>query len=160
MQARVSDDYATQLMGEVYRELAVANASVSEALARARCALAGLAGPGTAAGSGSPAGVSRASSVRPEYGVATLFVAAGDPPLCGPGDPVHLPRRVEPPSGQRVRELRLGDLIGRRRELRSALAALRDDPRFREVHGATAGSCSPASVGSARPRSPGGSSPG
>src|SRR5690606_12781411 len=123
--------YATRLMGEVYRELAAANTPVSQALAHARCS---LATPGV---SGLPS--SDGSSARPEYGVATLFAAAGDPPLCGPGEPVHLSRRVEPPSGQRVRELRIGDLIGRRRELRSALAALRDDRRFVEKHGATRG---------------------
>jgi tetratricopeptide (TPR) repeat protein len=141
MQARISDDYATRLMGEVYRELAAANTPVSQALAYARCALATVSGPASPGGSALSGGSasSGALAARPEYGVATLFVAAGDPPLCGPGDPVHLSRRVEPPSGQRVRELRLGDLIGRRRELRSALAALRHERRFVEAHGATRG---------------------
>ncbi|WP_238011771.1 CHAT domain-containing protein [Dactylosporangium sp. AC04546] len=108
MQTSVSDRYATGLLTRVYRALAEQNLPVAAALADARAAL--FDEPG-----------------RPEYAVATLF-AAGDGPLWNTdADPVPLENPTDAPSGTGVRELALGDLVGRRALLRTVLRTLRDD---------------------------------
>src|SRR5664280_2315517 len=56
----------------------------------------------------------------PEYGIATLFAAGEDLPLVDPALPAEpLTRPLTVPAGG-VRDLPLGRLIGRRRELRAA----------------------------------------
>ncbi|MET7396587.1 CHAT domain-containing protein, partial [Dactylosporangium sp. NPDC005572] len=108
MQTSVSDRYATGLLTRVYRALAEENVPVAAALADARAAL--FDEPG-----------------RPEYAVATLF-AAGDGPLWNAdAAPVPLENPTDAPSGTGVRELALGDLVGRRALLRTVLRTLRDD---------------------------------
>src|SRR5262249_9745634 len=83
-------------------------------------------------GSGEPA--------RPEYGVPTLLCAAGDPPLRDrAGSPEPLRHPLEAPSGGDVRELAIGQLIGRRRELRTVLAALRGDQKALDRWGVLSG---------------------
>jgi hypothetical protein len=75
----------------------------------------------------------------PEYGTVTLVAAADDPPLRDPAlDPVPLRRPTLVPSGGGVRELRVGDLIGRRAQLRNAVAVFRGRPAG-EKFGAVAG---------------------
>ncbi|MFB9176617.1 CHAT domain-containing protein [Dactylosporangium sucinum] len=108
MQTSVSDRYATGLLTRVYRTLAEENRPVAAALAGARAALFDDEG-------------------RPEYAVATLF-AAGDGPLWNADlDAVPLSNPTDPPSGTGVRELALGELVGRRALLRTVLRTLRDD---------------------------------
>ena len=66
---------------------------------------------------------------RPEYGIATLFTAATDPAPVDPGASAQpLSRPTAAPAGGTVRRLRIGDLVGRRPQLRDALAALRGKP--------------------------------
>ncbi|HZN18176.1 MAG TPA: CHAT domain-containing protein [Micromonosporaceae bacterium] len=127
MQAPVTDAYATVLVAALYRELAAfPDQPVAAALARAR----------------------RRAEQRPrekharlpEYGVATLLSAGDDGPLVDSGlAPVPLHRAQVVPSGTSVRELPLGRLVGRRRQLREATAALRRTARAREEHGAISG---------------------
>jgi tetratricopeptide (TPR) repeat protein len=118
MQASVSDQYATELAAAFYRQLSVpAFPRAGVALARARQTLATQGGGDTAE--------------RPdmEWATATL-VATGDGPLID-GDldlvplrrpPVHLATGPVPALG-------VGELIGRRVELRETLRTLRDDRR-------------------------------
>jgi hypothetical protein len=77
---------------------------------------------------------------RPEYGTVTLLAAAGDPPLRDPALPAEpLSRPTLAPGGGGVRELRVGDLVGRRRELRTVLGVLRGTPPARDTFGDVAG---------------------
>ncbi|MGH3696320.1 MAG: TIR domain-containing protein, partial [Pseudonocardiaceae bacterium] len=118
MQAPVSDGYATELAAAFYGQLSVpAFPRAGVALARARQALA-TQGTGTAA--------ERPST---EWATATL-VATGDGPLID-GDldlvplrrpPIHLATGPVPALG-------VGELIGRRVEVRETLRTLRDDRR-------------------------------
>ena len=127
MQAAVSDRYATALLGRVYAELAETNPPVGVALARARYDLYAQA-------------MAAREPVSPEYAVATLLTGCVDAPLCDPtasSEPLSHP--VEAPVGGGVRELALGELIGRRAQLRQALRLLRDDPAAVAEHGATCG---------------------
>ncbi|WP_239340160.1 tetratricopeptide repeat protein, partial [Frankia sp. CiP3] len=76
----------------------------------------------------------------PEYATATLIAAAGDPPLLdAAADWQPLARPFAAPAGGSVRELAMGDLVGRRREVRTALAVLRGGPAAVERWGAVAG---------------------
>jgi CHAT domain len=132
MQAAVTDDFATELTHVLYRTLARhADATVSEALAVARRTVEEqrLA----AARRGGPA-------ARPEYAVPTLLAAGTDPPLRDP----HLPaaplrKATQAPSRIGVRELPIGDLIGRRAPLRTTIAALRGTRKDRDKVGAWSG---------------------
>jgi hypothetical protein len=128
MQAQVSDDYATALTAAVYAELAREPAQpVAQALARARRA------------AQSRPGEPRRARL-PEHGLATLVAASGDEPLVDPAAmPARLASPVVAPSGTAVRELSLGQLIGRRRQLREGMAILRRDRAAREKHGSIAG---------------------
>ncbi|WP_433061574.1 CHAT domain-containing protein [Dactylosporangium sp. CS-033363] len=110
MQTSITDWYATRLLTGVYRALAEDNVSVAEAVARARVAL-----------------VAEADGRRPEYAVPALF-AASDGPLWEAGArEVHLRNPTELPTGAGVRELSLGDLVGRRALLRTLTQTLRDE---------------------------------
>ncbi|WP_153161065.1 CHAT domain-containing protein [Zoogloea sp. 1C4] len=118
MQTRVSDDYATQLAAAFYRALGTPERpTASRALAHARRELE----------------TQRAQSQRPtppEYATPSLFCAGLEQPL--------LDRRLAqqdlrlPPVHQAgslaVPQLKLGDLIGRRAELRRSLRILRSHP--------------------------------
>ncbi|WP_460916864.1 CHAT domain-containing protein [Plantactinospora veratri] len=130
MQASVTDGYATRLLAEFYRELASTSAgrvpSVGDALARAR------------------RGVERARRAddrlpRPEYAVATLLCAGADRPLIDTGRPEVDLTTVVVPSGTSVRELGLGQLIGRRSQLREATGVLRRTERARDRYGVISG---------------------
>ncbi|GAA1376543.1 tetratricopeptide repeat protein [Catellatospora chokoriensis] len=114
MQTTVTDVYATGLITGVYRSLAEQNTSVAEALAEARSALFD-----DAQGTRTPQ--------RPEYAVAALF-AAGDGPLWDAAiAPEPLSNPTELPGGADVRDLSLGELVGRRGLLRTVSRVLRDE---------------------------------
>ena len=132
MQASVTDEYATALAASFYRELARdPGQPVSQVLARARL---------NAAEQPTGRGGGGADAPLPEYGVATLLSAADDTPLL---DPAAAPQRLSHitavPTGTSVRELSMGQLIGRRAELRATTAVLRRTPKAVDAHGAAAG---------------------
>jgi tetratricopeptide (TPR) repeat protein len=128
MQAPVTDDYATVLAAVLYRELArFPNQTVATALARARR-------------QAEKRPSERDAARRPEFGLATLFTAGEDPPLIDTSSAsAPLAGAQAMPSGTSVRELSVGQLIGRRRQLREATAVLRRSPAARDEHGAIAG---------------------
>jgi tetratricopeptide (TPR) repeat protein len=130
MLATVSDDYATTLARHLYRELAAhPDATAGQALARARY----LAEEDSQA-------AAKDRLPRPEYGLPTLLTAAGDGPLIDPAAPTQpLPAPTQPPTGKTVRDLPVGALIGRRPQLRAAMAILRRTPEAVEEYGAAAG---------------------
>jgi tetratricopeptide (TPR) repeat protein len=123
MQAPVNDSYATALAGALYQELS--HQPVCAALAVARRTVEQSRRDGDWPG---------------QFAVATLLTAGEDPPLIDPAA-VPEPLRVAPsvPSGTSVRELSLGQLIGRRAPLRAATAALRRTDAARREHGTIAG---------------------
>ena len=127
MQAPVTDDYATRLLAAFYHDLATTPAGgVAGALARAR------------------RDVERARRKedrlpRPEYAVATLLCAGRDGPLIDAGRPRSELTAPVVPSGTSVRELSLGQLIGRRAQLREATAVLRRSRAARDRHGLISG---------------------
>jgi len=132
MQTSVTDRYATRLAREIYETLASdPGVSVAAALAEARRRTEGDRLAAQRAG-GAPQ--------PPEYGVATLLAGDGDPPLRDPAvEQVPLARPTKAPSGTAVRELRIGDLIGRRRQLRTALTVLRGGQAALDQFGALSG---------------------
>ncbi|MEV4510548.1 CHAT domain-containing protein [Dactylosporangium sp. NPDC049525] len=126
MQAAVNDTYATALAAALYQELTHRpDAPVSAALALARRTVAQSTRDGDWPG---------------QFAVATLLTAGDDPPMIDPVAVVE-PLRVAPaaPSGTSVRELSLGQLIGRRASLRAATAVLRRTDAARGEHGTIAG---------------------
>jgi tetratricopeptide (TPR) repeat protein len=118
MQTSVSDVYATRLAGEFYENLARREVPLAgRALAEARRTLEQerLA----AAGRGEP--------VPPEYATSGLFVAGREEPLVDYAlDRKPLATRPVHQVAGPVPHLGRDDLIGRRREVREALGALRD----------------------------------
>jgi hypothetical protein len=132
MQAPVSDGFATALAGVFYRELAAdAGCTVGQALAGARR---------TVTEARLAAARRNASTVRPEFAVPTLLCAGDDPPLRSPSlEQAPLRSATASPSGGGVRELPLGELIGRRGALRTTSAVLRRSTRDRERLGDWAG---------------------
>jgi tetratricopeptide (TPR) repeat protein len=121
MQAPVSDAYAIALADAFYRALAegeLLRPSVALAQARRQMERDRL----DAIARGAPA-----AETQPEYATAALFVAGGEQPLADfhqdkaplRASPVHTLTGPVP-------QLTLGELIGRRRELREALGVLRD----------------------------------
>ncbi|MEV4759611.1 CHAT domain-containing protein [Micromonospora sp. NPDC049559] len=114
MQTTVSDPYATGLLSRVYRRLAEENPPVAAALATARAELFE-----EAVRAGTPS--------RPEYAVPTLFAASDGPLWDAAAPPVPLSNPTELPTGAGVRELLLGELIGRRAQLRVVSQTLRDE---------------------------------
>ncbi len=132
MQTTVTDRYATDLARVFYEELATGRAgSVAAALAAARRQV----------------DTDRRAAARatgrltpPEYATATLLAAADDPPLLDvAANPRPLARPFAAPAGGTVRELAMGDLVGRRREVRTALDVLRGGRAAVERYGAVAG---------------------
>jgi tetratricopeptide (TPR) repeat protein len=131
MQAPVTDRYATALARGLYQHLSTdGTLSVAGALAEARREL-----------DDQRAVVRRTGTeVPPESAVPTLISRDDDLPLVDMrAEPQPLPRPDRGFSGGDVRRLRIGELIGRRRQLRTALTALRGGPEARERFGALAG---------------------
>src|SRR5262249_38994955 len=127
MQAPVTDRYATDLLKQVYQHLGDHGVTTSLALARARADL-----------------YRQTSNTqdhrRIEYGAATLWLAGTDATLLdATPSPQPLSAPADIPAGGGVRELPIGELIGRRSELRDALRLLRDDPAMTARYGATCG---------------------
>ncbi|MFM7160793.1 MAG: CHAT domain-containing protein, partial [Planctomycetaceae bacterium] len=118
MQAAVSDEYATKLATAFYANLSEQElAYPSRALSAARR---------TVEQSRRDAEAKGAAPAWPEHATATLYLAGEDQPLVVYGGkaqplkrpPVHTPEGVVP-------GLKVGDLIGRRKPLRSVLKSLR-----------------------------------
>jgi len=132
MQASVTDSYATRLAQAFYETLASDPVMpVAAALAEARRQVDDE--RLTASRAGGPLQL-------PEYGMATVLAADGDPPLQdSAAAPVPLAQPTQAPTGAGVRGLRVGELIGRRRELRTALVALRGGELARGSWGALSG---------------------
>ena len=129
MLAPVTDGYATMLAGHLYRQLAAhPELTVGRALARARV-LAEETRPRE-----------KDKVPVPEFGVVTLVAAGGDGPLADPAlPPAPLAVVTSRPGGRGVRELPVGELIGRRAQLREVAGVLRRDRRAVEASGAAAG---------------------
>ena len=124
MQTSVSDSYATGLARSFYHQLANrAHPLVSRALAAARKELEHR----------RLAAIQRGASLaetQPEYATASLFVAGDERPLADFGlVQQRLQRRAVYDLAGPVPQLRIDDLIGRRRELRETLRELRDESR-------------------------------
>ncbi|HEX9530801.1 MAG TPA: CHAT domain-containing protein, partial [Acidimicrobiales bacterium] len=128
MQAPVSDRYATELAAAFYAQLSTRPAP------RAGVALAAGRREAETARSRDPARVN-----RPEWATPTLLLAGDDEPLIDPD--LELVQLATPAmsAGGMVPMLAMGELIGRRRELRTTLRALRGDHRFTDEHGEVAG---------------------
>ncbi|MEV4627362.1 CHAT domain-containing protein [Micromonospora sp. NPDC049523] len=114
MQTSVSDAYATSLLMRVYGALAERDVPVAAALAQARSEMFDEA-------------MEADSSGRPEYAVATLFATTDGPLWDAMAAPVPLSNPTELPTGAGVRELLLGELVGRRTLLRLVTRTLRDE---------------------------------
>ncbi len=116
MQAPVGDQYATELMGEVYQALSAwEEPRPLAALSHARRLL--------------EQQRIQASPQRrpPEWATPALFCAAGPLRLYNPGDPFEdIKEAPEPVFDPGVVVRRIGDMVGRRREQRLILHALRD----------------------------------
>ncbi|MGW3603291.1 CHAT domain-containing protein [Micromonospora sp. NPDC005161] len=142
MQAPISDKYATTVVAALYQELATRPTQpVAAALARARRRAEQL---------------HRDEPPRlPESGIPTVLSAADDAALADPDLPaVPLRGTRVVPSGASVRELSVGQLIGRRRQLRAATAALYAAPLRPARRTAQSPGCSSSGqAGSARPPS-------
>jgi len=129
MQTQVSDRYASELAAAFYGQLNTPDRpTAGRALAQARQKLE------TARSRQSP-------PPRPEYATATLFIAGTESPLLDRSQaqaplartPVHQTDAAGLPR------LKVGELIGRRPELRQALAILRDKPEALARYGQRAG---------------------
>jgi tetratricopeptide (TPR) repeat protein len=120
MQTSVSDFYATELAHAFYQHLAGIPLP-SRALAHARKELE----------QARQKAIGRGADLRetqPEYAIAGLFVAGAERPLVDAAAGKQ-PLRVRPvlQVAGPVPQLRIDDLIGRRKELRQALRTLRDE---------------------------------
>jgi AAA ATPase-like protein/CHAT domain-containing protein len=124
MQAPVSDAYAVGLAKSFYTHLARReNFLASRALADARKEQERQ--RLDASGRGAPA-----AQTQPEFATAALYVAGEERPIADfalDKKPLRSPPVRDVPGA--VPQLRLDDLIGRRRELREALRSLRDPAR-------------------------------
>ncbi|MGH3567853.1 MAG: TIR domain-containing protein, partial [Pseudonocardia sp.] len=118
MQASVTDRYATELAAEFYRQLSVpAFPRAGVVLARARQELAKRGGSEAAA------------RPSPEWATAMLTATEDGPLIDGDLDLVPLRRTPVHLATGPVPALGMGELIGRRVELRETLRMLRDDRR-------------------------------
>ncbi|MEM9156365.1 MAG: CHAT domain-containing protein [Cyanobacteria bacterium P01_F01_bin.33] len=124
MQTTVSDRYATALAGAFYRHLASReHLLASRALAASRRELEKQRQAAIQQGS-------NLEQTQPEYATATLFVAGEERPLANFGaDKVPLRRRPVHELTGPLPQLRMDELIGRRRQLRDCLQVLRDPER-------------------------------
>jgi hypothetical protein len=142
MLAPVTDQYATLLAACLYQELARhPGMAAGVALSRARADADAAVRAEQAARAGRGGGrVPVPEYGAPEYGVPVLLASHGDGPLVDlAAAEVRLPAVTTPPTGRGVRELPLGALIGRRRQLRETMGVLRRAPRWVERHGAAGG---------------------
>ena len=130
MLAPVTDDYATTLARHFYKELANRSArSVGQTLTQARY----LAEDERSHSGKDPLPI-------PEYGVVTLLAAGSDGPLTDPAAPqIPLTIGTTRPDGKLVRELPMGELIGRRAQLRDVMGVLRRTQRAADRFGAANG---------------------
>jgi tetratricopeptide (TPR) repeat protein len=115
MQASVGDGYATELIGEVYQALANwQEPHPLAALSHARRLL-------------EQQRVQTPQQRPPEWATPALFCGAGPLPLYNPTDPFEdIKEAPEPVFDPGVVVRRIGDMVGRRREQRLILHALRD----------------------------------
>ena len=134
MQAGVTDRYASALAHAFYAALAEPEyPQPAQALATARQALEQA--RQQALQCGAPV-----EQTQGEYATATLFCAADDSPLVdfsAPREPLSAPP-VHQATGP-MPDLRLGELVGRRRELREVLRVLRDHPASVAARGRLSG---------------------
>lgn len=121
MQTSVSDAYATELAKAFYTHLGNSERpSPGRALAAARRDLEKARQKALAQGD-APLG-----ALQPEYATPTLYVAAEESPVADyAAEKVALRARVQHTLSGPVPQLGVGDLIGRRRELRRTLGVLR-----------------------------------
>ena len=124
MQTSVSDYYATALAGAFYGHLLLREPPLAgRALAAARKDLE------KTRLAADPA-KTRPEEIQPEYATATLFVADEEPRLADFSlDKEPLRERPVHEGAGSVPQLDVGDLVGRRRELRETLRVLRDTTR-------------------------------
>ena len=129
MSGPVTDTYSTRLAAEFYGQLSrapwpragVALAAARRAVERARQR-------------------EETKGGWPEWATATLLLAGDDAPLLDSDLPGRELRAAPVYTvGGCVPMLGMGELIGRRGQLRETLRALRHDPRFTAVHGEIAG---------------------
>ena len=124
MQTSVSDHFATELARSFYEHLARMEPPIaSRALAAARRELEQARSAAVQQGAALP-------QSQPEYATPALFVAGDEGPLANFSlDGAPLRERPVHEMGGRVPQLRIDDLIGRRRELRETLRVLRSKER-------------------------------
>ena len=129
MQTAVSDHYATELAGRFYGEISSATVSPSTALARARRDLERERNEAAARGEPVP---------PPEYATPSLFCAGQESPLLDlAAEPVPPQEYSRPITAGAVPMLGVGDLIGRRKEVRDVVRVLTGSPK--SPHGRKAG---------------------
>jgi tetratricopeptide (TPR) repeat protein len=144
-QASVTEVYATQLAKDLYTQLlADPTQPIADALAAARHTteshFAKERARNNRPSSGSEHGRSPINLPPPEWGLATLLCAGDDPAILDDAsEPQPLSAPVTVPAGGSVRDLKLGQLIGRRPQLREATAALRRHPDTVAQHGVLGG---------------------
>ncbi|MCP4689057.1 MAG: CHAT domain-containing protein, partial [Desulfobacterales bacterium] len=134
MQTSVSDWYATRLAGKFYTHISrMETPLASQALALARQEVERERRAAVARGES-------AFRLQPEYATPSLFITGQEAPLVDFSLPVE-PIRCEtaPPAGGVVPLLAVGDLIGRRKELRHIIRVLENDPGTVKKIGAKAG---------------------
>ncbi len=133
MQTAVSDYYATELAGRFYEELARAEQPLaSRALALARRHLE----QSRKAGSQSLPDAARI----PEYATPSLFLRGEEQAVFNRAvEQVPVPEPPPTPASGAVPMLKIGDLIGRRREARQIIGVLTDDPKTLGSAGRKAG---------------------
>ncbi|HEV3259350.1 MAG TPA: CHAT domain-containing protein [Gemmataceae bacterium] len=138
MQTSVTDTYATQLAAAFYANLASSERPLaSRALALARQQLE----------RDRRKALERGEHAAPEYGTASLFLLGAETPILDWSLDLALPKEQgRKPSSGAVPMLDLGDLIGRREELRSLMRVLTDDQRSISAIGRKAG-CQVVGIG-------------
>lgn len=134
MQSTVSDWYGTRLAGALYGYLGRKNVRLSShALALARQEVESERHKALQTGK-------QGGQLLPEYATPSLFCAGEEIPLLDwEAVPVETARKTQPPVAGPVPLLKIGELVGRREELREVLRILRDDPRAIEKHGRKTG---------------------
>jgi tetratricopeptide (TPR) repeat protein len=134
MQSTVSDWYATRLAGAFYGHLTQRDVQYpSHALALARQDVEKERREALSRGEAGAFSL-------PEYATPSLFCAGDEIPLLDwDADKLESPRRPPQPVSGPVPLLKIGDLIGRRQELRDLLRILLDDRRAMEKHGKKVG---------------------
>ncbi len=129
MQSKVSDHYATELAGRFYAELSGTRPQAGLALARARADLERERNQAAARGEPVP---------PPEYATPSLFCAGQERPLLDIGaEAIPAQEYSRNIAAGAVPMLDIGNLIGRREEVRDAVRALTGSPK--SPHGQKAG---------------------